>query len=286
MYVSTFNPNQAVAFSQGYQTGATTAIPLQVRPSWSGNTVIYGFNPVASQTQAWNLSQAVNSASLNPALGLAANQAILANPVLTQGAVNPLTTSGINAWGTPVTTANAALAQQAFANPFINSGINAWGVPVTTNAALAQQAFANPFINSGINTWGVPVTTNAVLAQQAFANPFIASGMVNLNAIAGTTGLAQMRVDLAETNSDVVLAAELPNVSLNDLSLTVTDDSMSISATAYAGNRATSLYRTIALPTTIKSEQVEATYANGILEIRCPKSDLVSRRKVKVTVAQ
>lgn len=218
MYVSNFNPNQAVAFSQGYQTGATTAIPIQIRPNWSGNTVIYGFSPVASQTQACN--QAINNVGVN------------SGQVLTQGVVPVSTTSGINAWVTPVTTANAAL------------------------------------------------------SQQAFVTPFVTSGMTNLNTIVGTTGLAQMRVDLAETNSDVVIAAELPNVSLNDLSLTVTDDSMSISATAYAGNHTTSLYRTIALPTTIKSEQVEATYSNGILEVRCPKSDLVSRRKVKVTVAQ
>ncbi|MDA8334679.1 MAG: Hsp20/alpha crystallin family protein [Peptococcaceae bacterium] len=242
MYVSTFNPNQAVAFSQGYQTGATTAIPLQIRPSWSGNTVIYGFNPVASQ--------AVSSAGLNPAIGLT-NQAVIGQPVLTQGVVaNPVIAQGV-------------------VNP-LTSGISNWNVPVTTAGTfLAQQAFAQQ-----------------ALAQQAFANPFISSGVANMNAIAATTGLAQMRVDLAETNSDVVVAAELPNVSLNDLSLTVTDDSLSISATAFAGNRACSLYRTIALPTTIKSEQVEATYANGILEIRAPKSDLVSRRKVKVTVAQ
>jgi len=221
--ISSINPNQAVAFSQGYQTGAT-AIPIQVRPSWFGNTVIYGFNPLASQAQAWN--PAVTSAAINPQL---AGQAVLANPLLSQAVVNPLTT--------------------------------------------------------GISALGTPVVTSPVLAQQAFANPFVGSGVMNLNTL-GTTGLTQMRVDLAETNSDVVIAAELPNVSLNDLSLTVTDDSMSISATAFAGTGTTALYRTIALPTTIRAEQVEATYANGILEIRAPKSDVVSRRKVKVSVAQ
>jgi len=221
--ISSLNPNQAVAFSQGYQTGAT-AIPIQVRPSWFGNTVIYGFNPLASQVQAWN--PAATSAVINPQW---AGQAVLTNPLLTQAAVNPVTT--------------------------------------------------------GIGTIGAPVIASPALAQQAFANPFVTSGVMSLNTI-GTTGLTQMRVDLAETNSDVIVAAELPNVSLNDLSLTVTDDSMSISATAFAGTGTTALYRTIALPTTIRAEQVEATYANGILEIRAPKSDVVSRRKVKVSVAQ
>ncbi|MDD3653088.1 MAG: Hsp20/alpha crystallin family protein [Desulfotomaculaceae bacterium] len=108
---------------------------------------------------------------------------------------------------------------------------------------------------------------------------------IEYNTIQSTSGMSQMRVDLHETNSDIVLACELPNISLNDLNLTVTDDSLSISATAFAGNRASSLFRTVALPTSIKSELVEATYSNGILEIRAPKSDVVTRRKVKVNLS-
>ena len=157
------------------------------------------------------------------------------------------------------------------------------------NPMLSSQAF-NPAFSSGIynqaqalNPFFQTQNWSNQLASQAF-NPAISSGQFNFNTIHSSTGIAQMRVDLAETNSDVVVAAELPNVSLNDMIITVTDDSLSISACAWSGSYATNLYRTIALPTTIKSEQVEATYANGILEVRAPKSDVVTRRKIKVNI--
>lgn len=221
MYVST-NPNQVIAQSQGYQSGAS-AWPVGFRPSMHGNTVTYAFNPTLSSG-----NQSFGHGGLN----------IGWNPLLASQAYNPAFSSGMFNQG------------QAAFNPYFHT-----------------QAWSNQ------------------LASQAF-NPAMSSGQLNFNAIASSTGIAQMRVDLAETNSDVVVAAELPNVSLNDMIITVTDDSLSISATAWSGSYATNLYRTIALPTTIKSEQVEATYANGILEVRAPKSDVVTRRKIKVNAAQ
>jgi len=212
MYVSTFNPHQAVAFSQGYQSGAT-ASPVAFR---SGNSVTYSFNPMLAQ-QAFS------------------------NPMLAQS--------------------------MAF-NPSIN--------PINWQSQLAMSSgmHMNPFFSQ------------AMAYEPSYLSGQVPFSQAPLHTIQSSAGLAQMRVDLAETNSDIVLACELPNISLNDLNLTVTDDSMSISATAWAWNRPTSLFRTVALPTSIRSEQVEATYSNGILEIRAPKSDIATRRKVKVNVAQ
>jgi len=95
-------------------------------------------------------------------------------------------------------------------------------------------------------------------------------------------GLVEPRVEISETNSDIVVTAELPNINPNDLNLTVTDDSLSISCTAFAGGIPTSVHRTIALPTSVKAEQVTANYSNGILECRLPKSDLAARRRIRV----
>jgi HSP20 family protein len=170
-------------------------------------------------------------------------------------------------------------------NQGYHSGANA--IPIAMRSGLQGNTITygfNPALNSAaINSAALGV--NPFFSSQAF-HPAMASGQFNLNTIQSSNGLAQMRVDLAETNSDVVVAAELPNVNLNDMILTITDDSVSISATAWSGYGATNLFRTIALPTTIKSEQVDATYANGILEIRAPKSDVTTRRKIKVNVSQ
>ncbi|WP_334109439.1 Hsp20/alpha crystallin family protein [Thermodesulfitimonas autotrophica] len=247
MYIQTFNPNQAVALSQGYRA-ATTAIPVAVRPSPQGNTVVYSFNPALAQGLTFN-------PMVNPALSLAYNPAMLSSAAL----ANPFLMG--TAW------ANPALAT-GMMTPAISPVVSAWN-PAASAINPAATAFANPAL------------------QQAYINPFL-SGQFMMGlpgaTIQSSAGLAQMRVDLHETNSDVVVAAELPNVSLNDLNLTVTDDSLSISATAFAGGQVTSLFRTIALPCSIKSEQVEATYSNGILEIRAPKADVATRRRVKINV--
>lgn len=131
----------------------------------------------------------------------------------------------------------------------------------------------------GLGTMGMgmayPMTTG-------FSAPM--GGMGLSSAIVPTTGMIQPRIELAETNSDVVVTAELPNINPNNLQLTVTDDSLSISALALAGGMSTSLHRTVALPSSVRAEHVDATYNNGILEVRLPKSDLSARRRVKVNV--
>lgn len=227
MYVTTINPNQALAFSQGLQSGAT-AFPVSMRTNLQGNAVTYSFNPMLAQ-----------------------------NPFLSQAYVNPMLSS-------------AAISY----SPALTSGM--WSF----NPALASTAWAyNPIISTGFmhgaGMLGAPIPA-------ASMNPMVGQ----FTGIQSSTGMVPMRIDLSETNSDVVVAAELPNVNLNDLHLTVTDDSLSISAMAWVGNQATSLFRTIALPTSIKAEQVEATYSNGILEIRAPKADISARRRVRINVAQ
>lgn len=228
MYFSGFSPNQSVAFSQGYQSGAT-AMPVSMRPTLYGNNVTYAFNPM------WNQSATAFSPQLSGSF-------------------------------IPATNFSNAMGGQSFIPTGISSWQNPWQNSMWTNTALAF----NPMFS------GQTMTSSSPMGQ----------GQTGMNSIQSSAGMAQMRVDLSETNNDVVVAAELPNISLNDLNLTVTDDSLSISATAWAGSQATSLYRTIALPTSIRAEQVEATYSNGILEIRAPKSDIQARRRVRINVAQ
>ena len=166
-------------------------------------------------------------------------------------------------------------------------------------AAVPSTAFVTPSgnaINYSFNpasaamqsgAFGLPA---ASMAWGMASNPLIASGVWNpalasFGGIQSSVGMVQPRIELAETNTDIVVTAELPNVNLNDLKLTVTDDSLSIAATALVGGVATSLYRTVALPTTIRAEHCDASYSNGILEARLPKSDFSTRRRIRVNVA-
>ena len=83
----------------------------------------------------------------------------------------------------------------------------------------------------------------------------------------------------------MVVAANLPNINPNNLNLTVTDDSITISASTMGvpGMTATSIYRTVSLPTNVRAEHCSASYNNGILEVRCPKADLTARRRIQIT---
>lgn len=111
--------------------------------------------------------------------------------------------------------------------------------------------------------------------------PYTGSGGLTTG-IRTTTGFAQPQVELAETNNDVIVTADLPNVDPNNIYITVTDDSLSISALAYMGGMSSSLHRTVALPTQIRAEHLDVSYTNGTLECRLPKSDLVARRRIRV----
>jgi len=94
------------------------------------------------------------------------------------------------------------------------------------------------------------------------------------------------RIDLYQTDQEVVATAELPGVeSKNDVEITLTSDSLSlrgelkrshdvgdenfIHVERYYG----SFSRTLPLPAEVKPDEARASYQNGILEIRMPKTE-------------
>ncbi|MCL6560926.1 MAG: Hsp20/alpha crystallin family protein [Firmicutes bacterium] len=94
------------------------------------------------------------------------------------------------------------------------------------------------------------------------------------------------RIDLYQTETDVVATAELPGVeSKDDIEVSVTPDALSIKgelkrthnvkdehffhSERYFG----SFSRTLPLPAEVKPEETRASYENGVLEIRMPKTE-------------
>jgi HSP20 family molecular chaperone IbpA len=96
--------------------------------------------------------------------------------------------------------------------------------------------------------------------------------------------IAQPGIGISETSSDVIVSAFVPNVSINDMNLNITENSVTISGSAWTGNQNLLLSRTVALPTSIRAESVDANLRSGILEIRLPKTD--RNLAEKATVAQ
>lgn len=96
-------------------------------------------------------------------------------------------------------------------------------------------------------------------------------------------GWSSPRVDVYQTENDVVVKAEIPGVSKEDLNLYIDDNSVRLSGQSKRENefkdenayRAERYYgsfsRTIPLPVEVKSEQAKAEYKDGILSITVPK---------------
>ena len=114
--------------------------------------------------------------------------------------------------------------------------------------------------------------------NQSFATGNISTGVLPRTEF----GLSQPSIDISETKNDIILACDLPNANLNDLNLTVSDNTCSISAQAWVSGQNLAIHRTVPLSTSVKSDSVDASYNNGILQVRMPKKDVSTSRKINV----
>ena len=101
-------------------------------------------------------------------------------------------------------------------------------------------------------------------------------------------------VDICETDQEITLSAELPGVDPQDLDITLTADRITISGEKretvlraeksyhQKETRSGRFSRTIALPSTVDTQQVNAEHKNGVLTIRLAKSQTLAGRKVEV----
>lgn len=105
------------------------------------------------------------------------------------------------------------------------------------------------------------------------------------------------RLDLYQTDREVVVTAELPGlVSKDDVEITATEDSLTIrgeikrsqEASDRSYHRTERFYgtfaRTINLPAEVEPEKATASYQNGILEIRLPKAAQQRQRRIQINV--
>ena len=103
-------------------------------------------------------------------------------------------------------------------------------------------------------------------------------------------------IEMFETDQDVVVRAALPNIDPKQIDITVTGDAITLKGESkheeeHTGRnyvrrefRHGSFSRTLPLPTEVKSAEAKATYKDGVLEVRIPKSERVTPRAVKVQI--
>lgn len=109
-------------------------------------------------------------------------------------------------------------------------------------------------------------------------------------------GETSPRVDVYQTENNVVVKAEVPGVSKEDLNLFIDENTLRLSGQSKRENEFKdentfrteryygSFSRTISLPTEVKYDQANAEYKDGILTITVPKVEASKMRGKKLNI--
>jgi HSP20 family protein len=103
-------------------------------------------------------------------------------------------------------------------------------------------------------------------------------------------------VDVFEEKDDIVVKAEIPGMDKDNIQVNLTDHTLTIKGEKkkeeevkeenyYRSERSYgSFFRTLELPKDVHADKVKATFKNGVLEVRMPKTEEAKAKEIKVKV--
>jgi len=103
-------------------------------------------------------------------------------------------------------------------------------------------------------------------------------------------------VDVKESDTDVIIQAELPGVDEKDISVTLSEDAVTIKGEKkeereekeknyyYMERSYGSFHRVIPLAVEAESDKAKASFKNGVLNITIPKSQKAKAKGIKVPI--
>jgi HSP20 family protein len=103
-------------------------------------------------------------------------------------------------------------------------------------------------------------------------------------------------VDIVETENELIVKADLPDVALDQIDVQVENQTLSIKGErkfekAFDGQgyhrierSYGSFMRSFTVPNSVDTEKVAADYKNGVLTVKLPKKEAAKPRQVKVAV--
>jgi HSP20 family protein len=109
------------------------------------------------------------------------------------------------------------------------------------------------------------------------------------------TSAAGMALDVYETKEQVVIKAALPGVKPEETEVTITGDTLTIRGESKEEKEIKeedyirkerhfgSFARSVTLPAGLEADKAEATFQNGVLTLKIPKSEQVKPKSIKVT---
>src|SRR5579884_2347022 len=104
-------------------------------------------------------------------------------------------------------------------------------------------------------------------------------------------------VDIYETENELVLKADLPDVRLDQIDIRIENGTLALKGERKFDNeekkkgyhrverRYGSFARYFTLPETVEADKVHAEYHNGVLTVTLPKKEVAKPRQVKVQVS-
>jgi HSP20 family protein len=114
-----------------------------------------------------------------------------------------------------------------------------------------------------------------------------------------STRLWAPAVDILETENQLILRADLPDVDMKDIQIEVEGGTLTVKGerkfekateSAVGYHRIERNYgqfmRCFSVPETVDADQVKASYKNGVLTVTLPKKEAAKPRTVKVEVTQ
>ena len=114
----------------------------------------------------------------------------------------------------------------------------------------------------------------------------------------GSLSVPDVAIEMKETDSDIVIKAELPGVMPNDVDVSIAEGVLTVKGEhkEEKEEKETNYYRrelkygsfsrSVNLPAVVNADQAEAVFENGILTLTLPKAEEAKPRQIKVKTTQ
>ena len=103
-------------------------------------------------------------------------------------------------------------------------------------------------------------------------------------------------VDVAETDEEITVTAELPGVKQEEVDITIADDVLTLKGEKKEEKEVKeknyhriersygSFQRSVSLPAGVQADKAKATYTDGVLTITVPKAEEAKPKQIKIDV--
>jgi len=132
--------------------------------------------------------------------------------------------------------------------------------------------------------------------EDFFRRPFALMGPPWLPGLKLAEGEIAPSIDIYEEDGDVVVKAELPGMKKEDIEVNLADQMITISGEKKKEEKVEkkgyyrlersygSFARSFNLPSGVRTDDAKATFKDGVLEIRVPKTEEAKRKVKKVSI--